>query len=1153
MSATRTDLHFSVLGPLAVTRDGERVDLGGKRPKALLATLLIAQGKMVTVDRIIDSLWGERAPESALGSMHAYITKLRRVLEPDRRPRTPHGVLDRQGPGYVLRIAPETVDAERFTALAERGARLLGEDPFAAGESLSAALALWRGPAYADLADSEFATAEIARLEGARLTARQDHAAARLAVGAAAEAVGDLEFLVREHPLAERSWELLVLALYRCGRQGDALAALRTARERLADELGVDPGPALRAMESAVLRQDPALDWHAPSHEASAGRPPAYSVAPAAPGPGGPQAQPPGPADVSADGGMPGAASEGVGSATGHTAPSSTPGHASASTPDAAAGHAPGTSLAAGVAAGAAQGDGPDVTPGAAPRPGSDAEAGVGPDGGPYGGPDRGPSGSSGAAFVGPGAPAESGVRPGGDPTADPAAVPAGDSAGGAGDSAGRAGDSADGSPSAGGAARRTLAADADGTRSIAAASPTPRLPIPLTRLIGREEEVAAISRLLAAHRLVTITGPGGVGKSRTALEVGRRREGGEGPWLALLAELTDPALLADVVGAAMGAPLAGDTDGLAAVIGDRDALLILDNCEHLVDAAAALAESLLSRCPNLRLLATSRETLTIPGEVTFEARPLDPAGAAAELFIERAAAIRPAWSPRGIERELIARICRELDGVPLAIELAAAQTRVLSLEQVAEGLQDRFALLASGSRTAPERHRSLEAVIESSVALLSPQQRRLFARLAVFEGSFDVEGAQWLCGSRPVLPALTALVTKSLVAVEETGGGPRRYRMLETLRQYGERSLADEERRRWADRHLEWMVRLAETAERRLRSFDGDQWMRRLGHEQANIRVALAHAFATGAADPALRLASALSWYWYRAGFVHEGIEWLTRALDGAPGDHPSHGHALVGRALLRYLAGDPFGGNDDVMAAIAQAERGGDVEVLSRALPYRAFFLQLTGDPEQADRVLRDALRQVEASGLPWLECELLMVRGQISRVAGDPELAIAQLVQAADIAEACGHDWAHISCLWIAAKAAIDLGWVDRAVQQAARLVVRLDGGEDITGWLACAHVLAGALGLAGRAMEGAVLLGAVGAIGARIGYSPTAMDPLDGPRNVAAVRSRLAPETCEEAMAMGASLSKEDVTAKARDLIESVPGDGGGVIVLRADHR
>ncbi|WP_378520888.1 BTAD domain-containing putative transcriptional regulator [Nonomuraea helvata] len=198
---------------------------------------------------------------------------MRKALEPDRPPRAATGLLDRQGPGYVLRVRPESVDSERFAALAEHGARLLSDDPPAAAESLATALALWRGPAYADLGDAEVASAEIARLENARLAARQDHAAARLAMGAAVQAVGELESLVREHPLAERSWELLALALYRSGRQGDALAALRTARERLIEELGVDSGPSLRAMEAAVLRQDPALEQAAPKEAATVAEP----------------------------------------------------------------------------------------------------------------------------------------------------------------------------------------------------------------------------------------------------------------------------------------------------------------------------------------------------------------------------------------------------------------------------------------------------------------------------------------------------------------------------------------------------------------------------------------------------------------------------------------------------------------------------------------------------------------------------------------------------------------------------------------------------------------------------------------------------------------------------------------------------------------
>ncbi|MGI5285864.1 AfsR/SARP family transcriptional regulator [Nonomuraea polychroma] len=959
MSAEPAVLQFSVLGPLAATREGERIELGGTRVKALVATLLIAQGKVVTTDHIVDAVWGEQAPNSALSTLYSYITRLRKALEPERAPRAATGLLDRQGPGYVLRVRPESVDSERFAALAERGARLLTDDPPAAAESLAAALALWRGPAYADLGDSDVASAEIARLENARLAARQDLAAARLSTGAAVQAVGALESLVREHPLAERSWELLALALYRSGRRGDALAALRMARERLIEELGVDPGPSLRAMEAAVLRQDPALDWRAPKEAAVIAEP-------------------------------------------------------------------------------------------AEPR--------------------------------------------------EPA---------------------------------------------------RPKLPAPLTRLIGRDAAVSAVKDLLAAHRLVTITGPGGTGKSRLALEIAREHEDGDGPWLALLADVTDAELLPAAVGAAMGTAITGSTDHLAASIGDREMLVVLDNCEHLVDAVAPLAETLLSRCPGLRLLTTSREPLAVAGETTWDLPPLDLDGAAVELFVERSLAVRPDRRPSYDERQLISRICRELDGLPLAIELAAAQTRVLSLDEIAGGLHDRFALLATGSRTAPERHRSLEAAIESSVRLLTPPEKDLLSCLSLFEGGFDLEAAERVAGPPAVLHRLGGLVAKSLVTVDGVVV-PRRYRMLESIRQYALRTLSGDERARWANRHLAWAVELAETAGRRLRTFDAEQWLRRLRHEQSNTRAALSHALATGDGDSALRIAGALSWFWYRNGDVHEGIARLSEALDRAGADHPGRGQALIGRALLRYLAGDPFDGNDDVELALREAEAVGDVETMARALPYRAYFLQLSGDPVKAQSALAEGWKHVRAAGLPWVEAELMMVRGQITRVAGDPVLAAGQLVQAADIAEACGHDWAYCSSGWIGAKVAMDLGDADRAVQQAARLVVHLDRVQDVTSWLACAHVLAGALGMAGRATDGAVLLGTVSAIGSRVGYSPELMDPLDGPRNVASVRTALSPEAYEEASAMGASLTKEDATAMARRLIVSTPDDDGRQTVLRNGH-
>ncbi|WP_424530686.1 BTAD domain-containing putative transcriptional regulator [Sphaerisporangium viridialbum] len=962
VGAQTAGLYFSVLGPLTASRDGERIDLGGSRVKAVVATLLIAQGKVVTAERIVEAVWGEQAPNSVMASLYSYVTKLRKSLEPDRPSRAPTGILDRQGPGYVLRVRPESVDAERFAALAERGARLLAEDPATAAESLETALGLWRGPAYVDLGESDAATAEVARLENARLAARQDHAAALLAMGTAVPAVGELETLVREHPLAERSWELLALALYRGGRQGDALAALRTARERLIDELGVDPGPSLRAMEAAVLQQDPGLDWQRPRETAVLAEP---------------------------------------------------------------------------------------VEQREAPRP---------------------------------------------------------------------------------------------------------RLPAPLTRLIGGEGAVSTVRGLLATHRLVTITGAGGTGKTRVALEVAHQHADqaeGEGPWLAMLADVADEALLPGAIGAAMGTAITKSADDLAASIGDREMLLVLDNCEHLVDAVACLAEDLLTRCPGLRLLATSRERLSIAGEATWDLPPLDPDGTGAELFVERSRAVRPGWRPRHAERELISRICRELDGLPLAIELAAAQTRVLSLQQIEEGLNDRFALLAGGSRTAPARHRSLEAAIESSVRLLDPAERRLLGCLSVFDGGFDLEAAERLDDRPPVLPRLSALVSKSLVTVDGAGT-PRRYRMLETIRRYAMRALPAGERPGWANRHVAWAVELAETADRRLRTFDGELWMRRLRYEQANMRTALGHALASGDGDSALRISTALAWHWYRAGNVHEGIGWLSKALECAGADHPGRGQALIGRALLRYLAGDPITANDDVEVALRQAEATGDIEVMARALPYRGYFLQLSGNPSQAQLALSEGWKHVRAAGLPWVEAELMMVRGQITRVAGDPALAAGQLVQAADIAEACGHDWAYCSSGWIGAKVAMDLGDADRAVQQSARLVVHLDRTEDMTSWLACAHVLAGALGMAGRAMEGAVLLGAVSAIGSRVGYSPQLMDPLDGPRNVAVVRATLTPEAYEEATAMGASLTKEDATAMARRLIVSTPGDKDHRTVLRLDR-
>ncbi|HEX5829987.1 MAG TPA: hypothetical protein VFY16_03330, partial [Gemmatimonadaceae bacterium] len=326
-----------------------------------------------------------------------------------------------------------------------------------------------------------------------------------------------------------------------------------------------------------------------------------------------------------------------------------------------------------------------------------------------------------------------------------------------------------------------------------------PELPVHLTRFVGRDRELDDLARLLAATRLLTLTGTGGSGKTRLAGETARRVAPAFSriAW-ADLAPLPDPQLLPQQVAAALHVPERPEASPLAllvGVVGGERALLVLDNCEHLVDACAELANTLLRACPRLTILATSREALGVASETAWLVPPLACAEAV-QLFVDRAQAALPSFSPASDDDATIAEICRRLDGIPLAIELAAARVRVLSPEQIASRLDDAFRLLTAGSRTALPRHRTLRATMEWSFALLGAREQVLLRRLAVFAGGFSLDAAEAICAGGPleaddILDGVAALVDKSLVTMEP-GDGEARYRLLETVRQYGAERLTE-------------------------------------------------------------------------------------------------------------------------------------------------------------------------------------------------------------------------------------------------------------------------------------------------------------------------------------------------------------------------
>ncbi|MEW2255251.1 BTAD domain-containing putative transcriptional regulator [Streptomyces sp. NPDC047869] len=671
-------MRYRLLGTTQAHRpDGTPVPVGGARLRALLSVLALRAGRTVPAGVLVDEVWGADPPADAAGALQALIGRLRRALGAD-------AVTSAEG-GYRLVAAPDDVDLTRFDRLTGEGLAALADgDPAKAAVVLDDALALWHGPALADLPDR---TAEAARWETRRLDALRARHTAALALGHAERSLPELAALCDSHPLDEPLQALRLRALRDLGRPAQALAAYDDVRQLLADRLGSDPGPELRALHSELLLTD------------------TTRTAPAAP-----------------------AAAE--------------------------------------------------------PRP------------------------TSPAAVLG-------------------------------------------------------------------------NLPARLTSFVGREPDIAAIGADLGAARLVTLLGPGGAGKTRLSQEAAEsvRHTARDGVWLAELAPVDDPDAVPQAVLTAIGARetvLHGaGAESMRAVADRHDdpverlvehcarrrMLIVLDNCEHVVEAAAQLAERLLAHCPQLTLLATSREPLGVPGELVRPVEPL-PEPVALRLLADRGAAARPGFRVED-DPEACAEICRRLDGLPLAIELAAARLRMLTPRQIADRLDDRFRLLTSGSRTVLPRQQTLRAVVDWSWDLLDTDEREVLSRLSVFAGGCDLAAAEAVCG--PVaLDALGSLVDKSLVVAAPSADGQMRYRLLETVAEYATERLDETGRRTEAERaHLVYYRELARTTDPLLRGPGQRAAVDRLQLEYENVRTALRHAIAGRDEQEALCIIHGLVWYW--------------------------------------------------------------------------------------------------------------------------------------------------------------------------------------------------------------------------------------------------------------------------------------------------
>ena len=725
----RRRVRIGLLGALTVQDDaGRPVRVSGQRVRALLILLAIEAGQVVPPWSLIDRLWGQDAgsrPADAANALQSLVSRLRAAL---RDGGLAAELIESSPAGYRLAVPPQSVDAVAFQADARAGARALAAGHSAeASRILREALSAWRGPALAEVADEGFALPIIARLQEVRSTARLDRIEADLALGDRAGAVAELRDLSTADPLAERPRRLLMLALADAGRHAEALAAYHDFRGQLAEQLGMDPSPALEQAYLSILRHD------------------------------------------------------------------------AASTPD--------TAARACRSVVAPEADGAAVTATAVGSVGSAAEAEA----------DRRSHG---------------GLR------------------------------------------------------------------LALNSFVGRDGDTAGVLKKLGEHRLVTLTGPGGVGKTRLASEV-CARAGGQA-WFAELAPVSDPEQVPNAVLSAIdrhdrlisrqasssGSPLDRLTDALTAA----DAVLVLDNCEHVIDAAAALAARVLDDCPAVTVLATSREPLRITGEALWPVAPLTvPPGdeavhayPAAKLLEDRVAAVLPGFAVGQDNAGEVARVCRALDGMPLAIELAAPWLRTLTPRQLAERLDDRFALLTGGSRSAMPRHQTLRAVVDWSWDLLSAAERALARRLAVFPAGATLPAAEQVCPDgaaegddaaqlprRLVLQTLSSLVGKSLIAVQDGSHGTEpRYMMLETVRAYGLEKLADAgEEAAVKGQFVRYYLDLAQTADPLLRTSKQVRWFRTLLAEQDNLSAALRWAISRGDAENSLLLVRALSFFWVQLG----------------------------------------------------------------------------------------------------------------------------------------------------------------------------------------------------------------------------------------------------------------------------------------------
>jgi predicted ATPase/DNA-binding SARP family transcriptional activator len=773
-------MEYRVLGPLEVVdAEGHRVALGGARQQTVLASLLLRAGRTVSLERLVEDLW-EEPPATAGRTVQAYVSRLRREL--------PDGAIESVPGGYSLSLDGDGFDLHAFEQAADEGKTALAAGEYErAAQLFGKALARWRGPALAGLV-SEALRREADRLEELRLQVLEDRFEADLARGRHRELVPELQALVAEHPFRERPRAQLMLALYRSGRPSDALELYRKTRLLLVEELGMEPGEALRKLEQAILRADPALDL---------------------------------------------------------------------------------------------------------PRSGAQSN-----------------------------------------------------------------------------------------------------LPAPPTPLIGRERELREVLELLQTSRLLTLTGPGGIGKTRLALQTAAEVVDNfrDGVWLIELAALRDPELVLAQVAEALGLK---EPQTLGRHLGQKHVLLVLDNFEQLLPEASSLA-LILRQAPSLKLLVTSRARLHLSGEQVYPVPPLTDEEAA-RLFVERARAVEPSFEP---DRQ-VGEICRRLDNLPLAIELAAARATLLSPKELLARIGERLPLLSGGPLDAPERQRTLRATIEWSYELLSPDEQQLFARLAVFAGGCTLNAAEEVAEAD--VDALQSLVDKSLL--RHIGD---RFLMLETIREFGlelldEANDAQDLRRRHARFFVELLGSrvIADPHD----VFATDRSFReRVAPDVDNVRTAVEWALAADEIELAVKLVFAGNVVPLSA---QETAAWYDRALERAASVAPATAADGYRDAAFNNLLIEKFAEAQRLSErSIALYRKLGDPAGEGHVLRLLGTISGLEDRPEDARRCFEDALAIAEEHRLDDLRASVLHGLGEFERDVGHPAEAAELLMQSIELARAAGN---------------------------------------------------------------------------------------------------------------------------------------------------